>query len=220
MKFVTNDRQLYPKATPVFPCIDPTYGNEKLFLTEFDGQTLIQRYNTRDYTLEIAPVRVGMEFDLYRNSNMNLMIQTGAIDVADTVSPDFSISKVFFEIMGELFALDVSGEDNAKGSPMVEGNNRGVTIDLGDMITINRDTLNYFGEKPYWLPLLANEEHSVILIDYALLGSLLTGRGTANFSGKINELIMGDPNVKQTKFAKLLKESTKVVAFTFKATIA
>lgn len=220
MQFVDNNRPLYPKAIPILPCIDPGHSNAKLFLMDFDDQPLIQKYHTRDYELEVAPVRVGMEFDLYANSNAKLMIQTGEIDVAQSISPDFSISKVFFEIMGELFALDVSSEDNAVGIPMVGGDSRGVKIDLCDMITINRDTLNYFGEKPYWLPLLANEEHSVILIDYAFLGTLLTGRGTAKFAGYIKELVMGDPNVKQTKFAKLLKESTKVVAFTFKATIA
>lgn len=220
MRFVDNKRPLYPKAIPVFPCVDPGRSNLKMFLTEFDGQSLIQEYHTRDYVLEIAPVRVGLEFDLFSNSNMNLLIQRGDIDVADTLSANFRLDKVFVEIMGELFAIDVSDNPHAEATPSHEGDSRGVYVDLDTLVTVNRETCTYFGEKPYWLPLLEAEECSYFNIDFVLRGRVLLGRGTTNFDGYVNEVSMGGESAKQTKFVKLLKDSVKIVAFTFKASIA
>ena len=223
MQFIDSTHRLYPRVMPVLPAIDPSGANSSMFLLEHHGAELTQKFMTRNYSIEMAPIRVGQEsvsFNLMSNSNMMAMVMAGEIDVSATISPDFYISTVYIEIMGELFAIDVSREAHAKGMPILEGDTRGVNIRLGKVINVNREVRTYFGEKPYWMPLLEAEEHSIFAIEFSLNGTVQIECGKARFSGDIHDVVMGGAPNQQSKFAKVLKESTKVVAFAFKATVA
>lgn len=220
MSFVNRHLPLYPKVMPVIPVIDPTGSNDELFLLHHDGQSLIQTYNTRDYVIETAPLKLGSTFDLMSNSNVRLMVQSGQITVADVMADDFCVAQVFIEILGELFAIDVSDLDEARAVTSVEASPQLLLVSLYSNQVIDENSLNYFGEQPFWLPLLKAESEPAAIIEYQITGSVSPIKGTCKFSSTVSSATMGGPSNTQTKFAKLLKESTKVVAFTFKATIA
>jgi hypothetical protein len=220
MSIVNSQHALYPRSIPVFPVIDPAGSNDSLFLLKHDKLSLIQTYNTRDHVFETAPLKVGTTFDLMGNSNMNLLVQSGQIKITDTLSEDFSLAQVFIEVMGELFAIDVSDLNEARAVTSVEAVPQLLLVALHSNQVIDEDSLNYFGEKPFWLPLLKAEAESGVIIEYRVNGSVSPARGTCTFGADVTSCSMGGPRNHQTKFAKLLTESTKVVAFTFKSSVA
>lgn len=220
MSFVSIDSPLYPKTLRVIPAIDPTGANVKLFLTEHGTDRLIQELHTRDYGIETAPLRMGNTFDLYANSNCNLMIAKGEMGVADTLSPRFRLDKIFIEVMGELFAVDVSDHVSAEAVVNVESDTRKVNISFNGRVQIDPKVLTYFGEKPYWLPMLHAETHSLFHIDYSVYGSLELARGTLSVAAHVNDVIWAGAPTGQSKFAKTLTETVKILAYTFKASVA
>lgn len=220
MSIVNNQQALYPRSIPVFPVIDPAGSNDELFLLKHDKQSLIQTYNTRDHVFETAPLKVGSTFNLMGNSNMNLLVQSGQIKITDTLSEDFSLAQVFVEVMGELFAIDVSDLSDARATTSFESDSPLLLLSLYANQVIDENSLNYFGEKPFWLPLLKAEAEPAVIIEYKVNGSVSPTRGTCIFSADVPSSSMGGPSNHQTKFAKLLTESTKVVAFTFKSSVA
>lgn len=85
---------------------------------------------------------------------------------------------------------------------------------------VDRDTLTYFGDHPYWQPMLVNELHSVISIGFKASGTLELYRSVLELDIQpyLFEHTSRCSATNLSKFMTCLKDSVKVVAYTLDAT--
>lgn len=216
--FVTNKTRLYSRPPQrLIPVIDPTGSNEHLFLMEFDGKTLVNEIrDCNNLTIETAPIRTGVKFDLLRNSNANLLIQTGNLHVTETIDPVAYLRQVFITINGELFSVMVHENTTARAQPTFFGDSHGLEF-KGSLsyIGFDKETKNYFGEVPYWNPMLVNETHSAFNVVLSVTGKISTGLGPTEINIEpVGFAQIGVGHKDLSKFMKHLQDSVKVVAYT------
>lgn len=222
MSIVTCSQRLYVRPpTPIIPALCPTRSNEQFFLTEFDGKSLINEIQFNNgHSIETAPIRTGVKLDLLGNSNATLLINQGLIEVSDTIDPVVYLRQIWFTVGDELFSVMTNDKREAKAQPTLMAETRGVMFNATfDSINIDRDTLTYFGDRPYWQPMLVNELHSAISIGFKATGGLALSRGTLELD--IEPYLFeqtGSTAVNLSKFMTSLKNSVKVVAYTLDAT--
>jgi hypothetical protein len=222
MTIVTCNQRLYVRPPiPIIPALCPTRSNEQFFLTEYDGKSLINEIQFNNgHSIETAPIRTGVKLDLMSNSNAVMLINQGLIEVSDTIDPVVYLRQIFFTVGDELFSAMTVNKRGAKAQPTLLADIRGVMFNATfDSIEIDKDTLTYFGDRPYWQPMLVNELHSAISIGFKAIGRLALSRG-------VLEMIIepylfeqtGSTAVNLSKFMTQLKNSVQVVAYTLDAT--
>lgn len=219
MTIVTSSQRLYVRPpAPIIPALCPTRSNEKFFLTEFDGKSLINEIQFNNgLSIETAPIRTGVKLDLMGNSNAALLINQGLIEVSDTIDPDVYLRQIWFTVGDELFSVMTNDKREAKAQPDLIGDTCGVMFNATfDSINIDRDTLTYFGDHPYWQPMLVNELHSVISIGFKASGTLELYRSVLELDIQpyLFEHTSRCSATNLSKFMTRLKDSVKVVAYT------
>lgn len=221
--FVTQKNSIGKYARPLIPAIDPVGSNETLFLTDWNDRPLteeVEVFGIGGYTVTTAPILTGIKVDLMANSCVNLYIQQGITSVADTINPStVRLQRVYIEVLGELFAIDVSNNETSAACPDLIGDSRGVKLDARGSINFDRETKTIFGESPIWRSMLLEQDHSIFAVEWYFTGSMVTSRGDLRTCSDVSITMGGAPKDTRTPFQILLERNSRVVAFTLNAYI-
>lgn len=197
----------------LIPAIAPDLSNEDLFLTKWLGKSLVTNVTIGGLTIETAPLRPGTKLDLLGNSNANLLIQKGLMDVSDTIDPVARIKEVYLDVCGDLVVWNVLNEPTAVSVPELVGDTRGIKFDLrADGLSIGCDTRNYFGQHLIirdWL----HQQEGELALTAIVRGHVATSRGTASFSVD-HDVRYYEPVVLDPRAVKIIDNNVKVVGFT------
>ncbi|MFO5979518.1 hypothetical protein ACLBSL_33070, partial [Klebsiella pneumoniae] len=77
---------LWQESIALFPALDPAGSNADFFV----DPALVPPYtikNEQNLTITTAPLKANVRLDLMGNSNANLLIQRGMLEVSDTIDP-------------------------------------------------------------------------------------------------------------------------------------
>lgn len=221
--FVTQKQPICKYLLPLTPAIDPEGGNENYFLKNWNGLSLTEEVNidSSGTTITTAPLLVDKRFDLMANSAASFYINRGLMDVCSTIDPDtVRLQRVYVEVLGELFAIDVSNEPSAIAIPDLTGESRAVAIDFTGRINFDRDSRTVFDAPPLWRSLLLEQEHSIFCLQWGFKAKLATARGELLSNvGQIKITMGGAQDEKRTPFQILMERNVRIVAYTLNAYI-
>ncbi|QBX32297.1 major capsid protein [Pseudomonas phage PA1C] len=128
------------ECTALIPAIDPAGTNLKYFA---DPALLppVTVINEQNMSIETAPLKPGGKLDLMGNSNANLLINKGMLDISDTIDPSGRLKALYVKFQGKVIKFQTERLPRAVFQPDLVGDTRGAKIDFwSDDLTVSAVT--------------------------------------------------------------------------------
>ena len=128
------------ESTDLVPAIDEA-GTNLGFFVDPALVAPVSIATEQGLTYETAPLKTGINLDLMGNSNANVLISKGMLDISDTIDPAGRLRDVYLELEGNLVKFKVDRMERAKFQPDLIGDTRGAKVDFWtDSLLINEQT--------------------------------------------------------------------------------
>lgn len=116
-------------STDLIPAIDPAGSNLQFFADAAYGleETIVTDQNM---SITTAPLKPGVKLDLIGNSNANLLINKGMLDVGDTIDPAGRLRALYVEFNGKVVKFNVERLTRSVMQPDLIGDTRGAKIEF------------------------------------------------------------------------------------------
>lgn len=168
-------------ATDLIPAIDPAGTNAHFFVdpTLIPPETLI---NEQNLSIETAPLKPGIKIDLIGNSNANLLIDAGMLEVSDTIDPAGRLKALYVKFQGKVVKFKVDRMPRAVFQPDLIGDTRGARIDFfTDDLSVSSVTRTIDGTQTAAMQELESREW-VLRLSVDFTGNISTSRGDSRFN--------------------------------------
>lgn len=116
-------------STDLIPAIDPAGSNLAFFADAAYGleETIVTDQNM---SITTAPLKPGVRLDLIGNSNANLLINKGMLDISDTIDPAGRLRSLYVLFDGKVVKFNVERLSRAVMQPDLIGDTRGSKIEF------------------------------------------------------------------------------------------
>lgn len=116
-------------STDLIPAIDPAGTNTKFFI---DPALVPPTTVAADHGLSIqtAPLKPGVKLDLIGNSNANMLIAKGLLDISDTIDPAGRLKNLYVKFQGKVVKFKVDRMPTAVFQPALIGDTRLAKVDF------------------------------------------------------------------------------------------
>lgn len=131
---------LNDESTDLIPAIDPGGSNAKFFV---DPALALEETIVTDQGLSIttAPLKPGVKLDLIGNSNANLLINKGMLDVSDTIDPAGRLRALYVMFEGKVVKFTTERLARAVMQPDLIGDTRGAKVEFfSDDMVVSGDS--------------------------------------------------------------------------------
>lgn len=168
------------ECTALVPAIDPGGTNAKFFI---DPLLVAPRdvVNEQNMSVKTAPLKPGVKMDLMGNSNANLLINKGQLDISDTIDPAGRLKALYVKFEGKVIKFTVDRLPTAVFQPGLIGDTRVAKLDfISDDLVIGADTTTTDAAKTVSMTELATRKWSARL-SVSFNGHLSLSRGDSRF---------------------------------------
>lgn len=168
-------------ATDLIPAIDPAGSNLQFFVDPalVPAETLI---NEQNLSIETAPLKPGIKIDLMGNSNANLLIDAGMLEVSDSIDPAGRLKALYVKFQGKVVKFKVDRMPRAVFQPDLIGDTRGARIDFWtDDLTVSASTRTIDGVQTAAMQELESREW-VLRVSVDFSGNISLSRGDSRFT--------------------------------------
>lgn len=128
-------------STDLVPALDPAGTNAKYFADTAYGleKTIV---TDQGMSITTAPLKPGVRLDIMGNSNANLLLSKGMLDISDTIDPAGRLAAVYVKFEGKVLKFMTARLPRSTMQPDLIGDTRGAKIDFfSDDLVITGDTL-------------------------------------------------------------------------------
>lgn len=117
------------ESTDLIPAIDPAGSNSQFFVDPALGleETIV---TDQGLSITTAPLKPGVKLDLIGNSNANLLINKGMLDISDTVDPAGRLRALYVMFEGKVVKFTVDRLARSVMQPDLIGDTRGAKIEF------------------------------------------------------------------------------------------
>jgi hypothetical protein len=167
-------------ATDLIPAIDPAGTNLDFFVDPalVPAETIV---NEQNLSIETAPLKPGIRIDLIGNSNANLLISAGMLEVSDTIDPAGRLKNLYVKFQGKVIKFKVDRMPRAVFQPDLIGDTRGARIDFWtDDLSVSSITRTIDGVQTAAMTELAQREW-VLRLSVDFNGNISTSKGDSRF---------------------------------------
>lgn len=168
-------------ATDLIPAIDPAGSNLAFFVDPalVPVETVV---NEQNLSIETAPLKPGTKLDLIGNSNANLLISQGMLEVSDTIDPAGRLKALYVKIQDKVVKFKVDRMPRAVFQPDLIGDTRGARIDFWtDDLTISSVTRTIDGVQTAAMQELEQREW-VLRLSVDFTGNISLSKGDSRFN--------------------------------------
>lgn len=188
-------------ATDLIPAIDPAGTNLGFFVDPalVPSETLI---NEQNLSIETAPLKPGIRIDLIGNSNANLLISAGMLEVSDTIDPAGRLKNLYIKFQDKVIKFKVDRMPRAVFQPDLIGDTRGARIDFWtDDLTVSAITRTIDGVQTAAMQELGQREW-VLRLSVDFNGNISTSKGDSRFGNgdvEVSAILNSDRRPVDTK---------------------
>lgn len=127
-------------STDLIPAIAPDNSNAKFFIDPaLVPPTTVT--NEQGLSIQTAPLKPGMKLDLIGNSNANMLISKGLLDISDTIDPAGRLKNLYIKLQGKVLKFKVDRLPTAIFQPALIGDTRLAKVDFSsDDLRIDGDS--------------------------------------------------------------------------------
>lgn len=174
-------------ATDLIPAIDPAGTNLDFFVDPalIPAETIV---NEQNLSIETAPLKPGIRIDLIGNSNANLLISAGMLEVSDTIDPAGRLKNLYVKFQGKVIKFKVDRMPRAVFQPDLVGDTRGARIDFWtDDLSVSSITRTIDGVQTAAMQELTQREW-VLRLSVDFSGNISTSKGDSRFNNGTAEV--------------------------------
>lgn len=167
-------------ATDLIPAISPDGSNLHYFVDPalVPAETLV---NEQNLSIETAPLKPGIKLDLMGNSNANLLISAGMLDVSDSIDPAGRLRALYIKFEGKVIKFKVDRMPRAVFQPDLIGDTRGARVEFWtDNLSVSKGTRTIDGTQTAAMQELETREW-VLRISVDFTGTVSLSRGDSRF---------------------------------------
>lgn len=164
----------------LIPAIDPSGSNEQFFVDAalIPPETI---KNEQNMAITTAPLKANVRLDLIGNSNANLLIQRGMLEISDTIDPAGRLKHLYVKFEGKVLKFKVDRMPRSVFQPDLVGDTRNATIRFdSDDIVVSGDSLAIDGTATSVITELKTRGWSIRL-SLGFGGTISLSRGDSKF---------------------------------------
>ena len=167
-------------CTDLIPAVDPDGTNLKFFV---DPLVVPHHVVTNEQNMSVTtgPLRPNVKIDLMGNSNANLLINKGMLDISDTIDPSGRLKALYVKLDGKIVRFVVDRLPTAVFQPGLIGDTRIAKLDfITEDLVVGADTKAIDGSVSAQMQELANRKWTA-RISVTFTGHVSTSRGDARY---------------------------------------
>lgn len=168
-------------ATDLIPAIDPAGSNLDFFVDPalVPVEVIV---NEQNLSIETAPLKPGIRIDLMGNSNANLLISAGMLEVSDSIDPAGRLKNLYVKFQGKVVKFKVDRMPRAVFQPDLIGDTRGARIDFWtDDLSVSSVTRTIDGTQTAAMAELQQREW-VLRLSVDFSGNISLSKGDSRFN--------------------------------------
>ena len=168
-------------ATDLIPAISPDGINLDFFVDPLlvPAETIV---NEQNLSIETAPLKPGIRIDLMGNSNANLLISAGMLEVSDSIDPAGRLKNLYVKFQGKVVKFKVDRMPRAVFQPDLIGDTRGARIDFWtDDLSVSSVTRTIDGTQTAAMAELQQREW-VLRLSVDFSGNISLSKGDSRFN--------------------------------------
>jgi virulence-associated protein VapD len=167
-------------CTDLIPAVDPDGTNLKFFT----DPALVPHHvvtNEQNMSVTTGPLRPNVKIDLMGNSNANLLINKGMLDISDTIDPSGRLKALYVKFDGKVIRFVVDRLPTAVFQPGLVGDTRQAKLDfVTDDLVVGADTKAIDGSISANMQELVNRKWTA-RVSVSFSGHVSTSRGDARY---------------------------------------
>ncbi|QBJ02697.1 major head protein [Pseudomonas phage Psa21] len=167
-------------CTDLIPAVDPDGSNLKFFT----DPTVVPHHvvtNEQNMTITTGPLKPNVKIDLMGNSNANLLINKGMLDISDTIDPSGRLKALYVKFDGKIIRFVVDRLPTAVFQPGLIGDTRQAKLDfITEDLVVGEDTKAIDGTVSANVQELVNRKWTA-RISVSFNGHVSTSRGDARY---------------------------------------
>jgi virulence-associated protein VapD len=167
-------------CTDLIPAVDPDGTNLKFFT----DPAVVPHHtvtNEQNMTITTGPLKPNVKIDLMGNSNANLLINKGMLDISDTIDPSGRLKALYVKFDGKIIRFVVDRLPTAVFQPGLIGDTRLAKLDfITEDLVVGEDTKAIDGTISANVQELINRKWTA-RISVSFNGSVSTSRGDARY---------------------------------------
>jgi virulence-associated protein VapD len=167
-------------CTDLIPAVDPDGTNLKFFVDPL----LVPHHvvtNEQNMSVTTGPLKPNVKIDLMGNSNANLLINKGMLDVSDTIDPSGRLKALYVKFDGKVVRFVVDRLPTAVFQPGLVGDTRIAKLDfITEDLVVGADTKAIDGSVSANMQELVNRKWTA-RISVTFTGHVSTSRGDARY---------------------------------------
>lgn len=167
-------------CTDLIPAVDPDGTNLKFFV----DPAVVPHHqvtNEQNMTVTTGPLKPGVKIDLMGNSNANLLINKGMLDISDTIDPSGRLKALYVKFDGKIVRFVVDRLPTAVFQPGLIGDTRIAKLDfISEDLVVGADTKAIDGSVSAQMQELTNRKWTARL-SVSFNGHVSTSRGDARY---------------------------------------
>jgi hypothetical protein len=168
-------------ATDLIPAISPDGVNLHFFADPalIPAETIV---NEQNLSIETAPLKPGIKIDLMGNSNANMLISAGMLEVSDSIDPAGRLKALYVKFQGKVIKFKVDRMPRAVFQPDLIGDTRGARIDFfTDDLSVSSISRTIDGVQTAAMQELESREW-VMRVSVDFSGNISLSRGDSRFN--------------------------------------
>jgi virulence-associated protein VapD len=167
-------------CTDLIPAVDPDGTNLKFFT----DPALVPHHvvtNEQNMSVTTGPLRPNVKIDLMGNSNANLLINKGMLDISDTIDPSGRLKALYVKFDGKVIRFVVDRLPTAVFQPGLVGDTRQAKLDfVTEDLVVGADTKAIDGSVSANMQELVNRKWTA-RVSVSFSGHVSTSRGDARY---------------------------------------
>ena len=167
-------------CTDLIPAVDPDGSNLKFFT----DPAVVPHHvvtNEQNMTITTGPLKPNVKIDLMGNSNANLLINKGMLDISDTIDPSGRLKALYVKFDGKIIRFVVDRLPTAVFQPGLIGDTRQAKLDfITEDLVVGEDTKAIDGTVSANVQELVNRKWTA-RISVSFNGHVSTSRGDARY---------------------------------------
>lgn len=167
-------------CTDLIPAVDPDGTNLKFFT----DPALIPHHvvtNEQNMSVTTGPLKPNVKIDLMGNSNANLLINKGMLDISDTIDPSGRLKALYVKFDGKVIRFVVDRLPTAVFQPGLIGDTRIAKLDfITEDLVVGADTKAIDGSVSAQMQELVNRKWTA-RVSVTFTGHVSTSRGDARY---------------------------------------
>lgn len=184
-------------CTDLVPTIDPAGSNAHFFVDPALGleKDIVGPHGLK-YTT--APLKPGVKLNLIGNSNANLLINKGMLDISDTIDPAGRLRALYIRFEGKILKFNTERLNRAVMQPDLIGDTRGAKIEFfADDLAVSGDTRAIDQSTTGVIDTLATQGWTLRLGATFSLHTSLSRGDTRSTAGEVTVELINDSDRKQ-----------------------